>query len=218
MRKQSVFLFFICAWVGSYGQIGSIIGAETAYSRPISQQTKPAFSTAKLAFTITKNAISDTDKATAIYSWIVSNIAYDHELMHSEMLQKQFYTSEENVIKKVLERKMALCGGFAFLYKQLCAEVGIAVEVIHGFTKNYSSKTQIDEKPKHTWNAVKLNNKWFLLDITWAISNGDGKNPDNFWFLTTPTDFMYSHYPKNSRWTLLKYPQSFEEFQRIGNP
>ncbi len=150
----------------------------------------------------------------AIYKWIASNISYDNELRLSPKLQKEFYTSEENVIKKVLERNMALCGGFAFLFKSLCEDVGVPAEVVHGFTKDYSGKIQKNKKPNHTWSAVKLNGQWQLLDITWAISYGSNNKTDDFWFLTSPANFILSHFPEDRKWTLLGNSISFSEFQR----
>src|SRR5690606_31183030 len=144
-------LFIGFGWVCE-GQIGAVIGENENYKIGVKKEMTANVSTRKLAFSITRNSTSDAEKAAEIFKWIAENISYDNELMRSEKLQKQFYTSEENVIKKVLERKMALCGGFAFLFKQLCADVGISAEVIHGFTKKYSGKIQKNKKPEHTWN------------------------------------------------------------------
>ncbi len=214
MRKQLLFLFLVLFGINSFAQIGAIIGKDNGHREYISKKQKPTFSTEKLAFAITKNAKSDNDKVLAIYKWITSNISYDNELRLSPKLQKEFYTSEENVLKKVLERRMALCGGFAFLFKSLCEDVGISAEVIHGFTKDYSGKIRKAKQPNHTWNAVKLNGKWQLLDITWAISYGSKSSTDDYWFLTKATNFIYTHYPEESKWTLLEKPISFSEFQK----
>ena len=218
MAKDVFYLLIIFLGAGFVceAQIGAVIGGNENYRIPVKKENKESFSTKKLAFSITRNATSETEKAAEIYKWIAGNISYDNELMRSEKLQKQFYTSEENVIKKALERKMALCGGFAFLFKKLCADVGISAEVIHGYTKKYSGKIQKNKKPEHTWNAVKLDGKWQLLDITWAISHGTVKKPDNFWYLVKPSEFILSHYPENAKWTLLKNPVSFSEFQNIS--
>ncbi|HLU50806.1 MAG TPA: transglutaminase domain-containing protein, partial [Flavobacteriaceae bacterium] len=168
---------------------------------------------ADLANTITANARTESEKVYAIYRWITANIKYDNRLRFSEKLQKEIYVSEENVVAHVLERKMALCGGFAFLFRDLCEEVDIPVEAIHGYSKINGSTVRNYEKPNHTWNAVKLNGKWHLLDITWAVGFGNAKNPDDFWYLTSPEDFIYSHYPKNPEWTLLDNSISFQKFK-----
>lgn len=213
MRNQFIILLFLCFGINSFAQIGSVIGKDIRHKEYISKKQKPTFSTEKLAFAITKNAKSDNDKVLAIYKWITSNISYDNELRLSAKLQKEFYTSEENIIRKVLERKMALCGGFAFLFKNLCNDVGVSAEVVHGFTKDYSGKIQQNKQPNHTWSAVKLNGQWQLLDITWAISYGGKNSPDNYWFLTKPENFILSHYPEERKWTLFGNPVSFSEFQ-----
>ncbi|OAD90681.1 hypothetical protein A7A78_05410 [Aequorivita soesokkakensis] len=213
MRKQFIFLLFSFFAFNCFAQIGAVIGNDTEQRDYISIK-KPAFSTEKLAFAITKDAIADTDKVRAIYEWITSNISYDNELRLSAKLQKEIYTSEENIIKNVLERKMALCGGYAFLFKSLCENVGISAEVIHGFTKDYSGKIRKVKQPNHTWNAVKLNGKWQLLDITWAISYGSKSSTDDYWYLTKPADFIYTHYPEDAKWTGLKKTISFSEFQK----
>lgn len=214
MRKQFIILIFLLFGITSFAQIGSVIGKDNRPKQYISKNQKPDFSTAKLAYAITKDANSDVDKVREIYTWITSNISYDNELRLSSKLQKEFYTSEEKVIEKVLERKMALCGGFAFLFKSLCENVGISAEVVHGFTKDYSGKIQKNKLPNHTWNAVKLNGKWELLDITWSISYGVKNSPDNFWYLVKPSEFVLSHYPENVKWTLLNNPVSFSEFHK----
>ncbi len=215
MRKRSVYFLILLFGLlcNSYGQIGNVIGNKGNYKKHAPKKDA-SFSTKELAFKITNNYSSDVEKATAIYKWITANVSYDNELRRNGILQKEFYTSEENVIKKVLERKMALCGGFAFLFKNLCKDVGISAEIVHGFTKNYTGETKDNKKPEHTWNAVKLNGKWQLLDITWAIGYGSKNQPDNFWFLTKPSDFIYTHYPQDPKWTLQKEAVSFSEFRK----
>ena len=214
-RRYILFALFLSFSYAASCQIGAVIGRKDVSKRTNFSQSKPAFSTKKLAFSITRNASSESDKAVEIYNWITQNISYDVELMRSEKLQKQIYTSEENVVMHVLDRKMALCGGFALLFKQLCADVGIAAEAVNGFTKDYSGKNQKRKIPNHTWNAVKLNGKWRLLDITWAIGHGSEGRPDNFWYLTKPSDFIYTHYPENTKWALVDNPISINEFQTI---
>ncbi len=167
-----------------------------------------------LARTITANSQTDSEKAYAIYRWITSHIKYDNGLRYSEELQRKIYVSEKNVVENVLDRKMALCGGYAFLFRDLCEIVNIPVEVIHGYTKINGALVEDYGRPIHTWNAVKLDGEWHLLDITWAVGFGSGHKPDDFWYLSHPRDFIYSHYPKNPKWTLLNNSISFQEFKR----
>jgi len=209
-------LYSICLFLvfgGSlFGQNTNIIGKKERRTKN-PKQSETVVLTKKLAQSITKNANTDSEKVYAIYYWIATNISYDNELRLNTDLQKRIYVSEENIIKNALERRKALCGGFAFLFKDLCKNVGVSAEVVHGFTKNYSSKIKDTKSPSHTWNAVKLNGRWELLDITWAVADGTPKNPDSFWYLTNPSDFIYSHYPEDPTWILLPTAISLAEFR-----
>lgn len=148
------------------------------------------------------NLKTDTEKSLAIFKWIASNLEYDTELQLDKKLQKKIYTNENNVVKNVLLRKKALCGGYAFLFQQMCASIGIESHVIHGFTK-VSGVQQSKKQVHHSWNAVKLNGTWNLLDITWARSHSTNGNPNEFWYATSPTDFIKTHIPENLKWQLL---------------
>ncbi len=209
---KRLLIFFLGCTLFANAQIGAVIGGAEIEIRPNEVKGLEPLSTKKLAFSITRNAASDSEKVFEIYKWIAENISYDHELMRNEQLQKQIYTSEENVVRAVLNRKKALCGGFSFLFKKLCADVGISAEAVHGYTKKYSGRITNRKTPDHTWNVVKLNGKWNLLDITWAIGHGTDGKADNFWYLVNPSEFILSHYPQDQKWTLLKNPISREKF------
>lgn len=161
---------------------------------------------------VTRHTTSSEEKVKAIFLWISHNISYDQELYNSKTLQREFYVSEEKVVQKVLERKKALCGGYAFLFQRMCRSAGIEATVIHGYTKNGATR-RVKRRVHHTWNAVKLKGKWQLLDITWAISHGQRNRPNMYWYRTPPRSFILSHYPEEPRWTLLRHPLSFEAFK-----
>ncbi|WAC01251.1 hypothetical protein N7U66_14160 [Lacinutrix neustonica] len=193
-------------------QIGSVIGHK---NNAIIQQSKTknhrvahTLVLEKLANSITRGKESQVEKVKAIYLWITKNISYDHELRFNKNLQSDFYVSKEKVIQKVLERNRALCGGYSLLFEQLCEKAGIEAKTIHGFTK----LAMTYKKPNHSWNAIKLNGKWCLLDITWSVSNGKTSNPDMYWYLTPPNAFIKSHYPEDINWALLDTPPSITDF------
>ncbi len=106
LKMPILFLSILLMGFGfnTYGQIGAIIRPINRHIENFPEKNKTTFSTAKLAHAITKDATTEKEKVFAIYKWITSNISYDNELRLSSKLQKEFYTSEENVIKKALER------------------------------------------------------------------------------------------------------------------
>lgn len=185
----------------------TIIGKKTPYKkyRNTRSQTKiPSRKThtKSLAQQITRSKTTDVEKAKSIFIWIATTIQYDTELRLDRNLQKEIYTTEANVITQALRRKKALCGGYAFLFKQLCEDVGIKAEVIHGYTKQGTTLKKTSAIPEHTWNAVFLNGTWELLDITWAISHGNPSAPHWFWYCTKPSDFIKTHVPQEKKWQL----------------
>lgn len=212
MFVKYLFSVLLFSSLTAQSQIGSVIGYKNSAiikdSPARKSESNQTLVLKKMAFNITKGKKTESEKAKAIYFWITKNISYDHELRFNKKLQSDFYSSKEKVIQKVLERNKALCGGYSWLFEQLCKQVGIEVRTIHGFTK----LAMTYKKPNHSWNAIKINGTWCLLDITWSVSNGEISNPDMYWYLTNPNDFIKSHYPEDMEWTLLETPPSILDF------
>jgi transglutaminase/protease-like cytokinesis protein 3 len=74
------------------------------------------------------------------------------------------------------------------------------------------------KKTDHAWNAVKLYDKWYLLDVTWATSYYDDKKRksiksyNELYYLTPPEIFIKKHFPKDKEWQLLDKPIRKSEF------
>lgn len=213
--KQIVFLALIVVPTFGNAQIGDVINRDhgkRSTSTPMRAEHKIDLN--RLARSITDGQRSEEAKSKAIFNWIAANIAYDHTLHTSKTLQKEIYTSEANVVQTALKRKKALCGGYAMLFRDLCAEVGIKAEIVHGYTKLYNGQARTTNKVNHTWNSVKINGQWKLLDITWAKSHSRNARPNLFWYHTSPNDFIKTHYPENKQWTLQRNPISLKEFDK----
>ncbi len=218
--KTLQFTLFLLLSVGfltpSSAQGKSIIGKRTTYkkigkTRKTHKPQPQKADTKNLAQQITRGKTTDAQKAESIFNWIVANISYDNELRVNNTLQQKIYISEENVINSVLKRKKALCGGYAYLFEKLCADVGLKAAAIHGYTKTSGVKN-IPKQANHSWNAVKINGVWQLLDITWAISQSTAGTGKSYWYLTPPSQFIKTHYPEDSAWALNNSIKSKDEF------
>jgi hypothetical protein len=171
---------------------------------------------------------TDLEKTRAIFSWIAQHIAYNtgiYNVGKGYRSAKYFFdpadtiTSKsaiEQTAEKVLRRRVAICDGYSKLFKTLCDYAGIESEVILGYGKCYLEK---DERfrTNHTWNAVKVDSVWRLLDVTWAsgyvtFSNEFVPRIDESYFLTPPQQFILDHYPEDLKWTLLERPPTLREF------
>lgn len=217
LKRDTLKALLICTFsmfcMIAHSQERYIIGGPSPKQEPRHEASSRAIEVKNLAQRITRNYSSQSQKAKAIYNWIIATIPYDHELRFNKTLQKNIYTSEENVVKHVLSRKKALCGGYAFLYRELCEAINIKTEVIHGYTKTPGLKRK-HNRVHHTWNAIKLGGDWKLVDITWAISHSNSL--DNDWFGTDPKEFIKSHLPKDPKWTLLDYTLSLADFDNAS--
>ena len=75
------------------------------------------------------------------------------------------------------------------------------------------------KKPNHAWNAVKIYDRWYLLDVTWAsgsaidLSRHQRKLDLNSYFLTEPRKFIQTHLPEDPSWQLLENKISLSDFE-----
>jgi hypothetical protein len=151
---------------------------------------------------LTKPATTELDKVRAIYQWIISNISYDVD---------EYFGLDERTGRtgNILIDRTSVCSGYARLFKQMCDEGKLDAVIVSGYAKGYSYKIGDKiEGTNHAWNAVKINDKWFLLDATWGagfINHNKEfvKRQDDFYFLAKPEEFVFSHFPEDSRWQLL---------------
>jgi transglutaminase/protease-like cytokinesis protein 3 len=99
----------------------------------------------------------------------------------------------------------------------MCSIAGIESVFINGHGRTYNLT---DARPNHAWNAVRLNDKWYLCDVTWASGWVDSdvqrffKQYNDAYFLTELSLFICNHYPLEKRWSLSKDPPSLKDFYR----
>jgi hypothetical protein len=185
-----------------------------------------------LALQLTAPYETELEKVRSIFRWITENIAYNVNLYPRTVRTKaQRYQPEEpydsiieskslneRVAYGVLKKKAALCNGYARLFKTLCDYAGLQSEIITGYARSNIGSGKF--KSNHTWNAVRIDSAWHLLDATWAsghVSFGVEefvKQYNDFYFLTPPEQFIRSHYPEDLQWTLLPNPPTLREFQK----
>lgn len=180
-----------------------------------------------LAYRIQNDFSSQEEQVRAIFTWVATHISYDLKDYYSLRPPKRIsYTSKEErrrklkiaqdqLVAKTLASKKGLCESYAHLIKVLCDRLQIPAVIINGFTK--MDTRLIGTTPgikNHAWNAVYLNEQWYLLDATWAA--GDETEYRQTWefrfndhyFLEDPSHFITHHYPEDPNWQLLEVPVS----------
>jgi transglutaminase/protease-like cytokinesis protein 3 len=150
----------------------------------------------------------DIDKVRAIYYWITKNIDYDYENYNNNSV-----TEDQGRPEIVLQNKMAVCSGYSNLFKSMVEFCNIECEVITGYARNNLETIFVNE-PNHAWNAVKLVDRWYLFDVTWARDTVN-KGVDNFYFQSNPEVFFLNHFPIEYKWSLIEKQYSFEDFMKF---
>ena len=178
----------------------------------------------KLAEKIKHNFKTDHDRAAAIFAWIALNIKYDVKAYYSNQQRSVSYTYssqeekekkerelQEKIARQTLSKSKALCQGYSELYRILCLSCNIECEVISGYSKTLPR--DIGKTPKysdHAWNAIKLDEQWYLLDVTWGAGTVNYQTAkfiadySPYYFLCPPELFFLNHYPDNEQWLLCK--------------
>lgn len=167
-----------------------------------------------LADYLTEEAKSDLEKARGIFIWVANNIVYDMKAFLSGD-----YPSQD--IETVLKSRVAVCEGFANLIHALCEEAGLNSWIINGYSKGYGYlEGQSFSVSDHSWNAVKIEEKWYLLDATWAAPETNHPDYQNYgrirdvYFLTPPEKFVLNHLPADPYWQLLNKPVGLDVFEK----
>ena len=112
----------------------------------------------------------------------------------------------QKVFKDLLKNKRTMCTGYAYLLKTMANIANIECKIIDGYGRNISANIGKLSAPNHSWNAVKLNKKWYLADATWSSGYTDlSSNTFVFdyndgYFLTEPKLFAKNHFPLDKKW------------------
>ena len=134
---------------------------------------------------ITKG-MSDFDKAKAIHDHMVVNIDYDYENYLADTIPNDSY----NIIG-ALKNKYAVCAGYAKTFKLLCELSGLECTYVTGIAGG-----------PHAWNQVKIDGKWYNVDVTWddPVSTGKLFNDHKYnrysYFLISD-EIMYKNHKAN---------------------
>jgi hypothetical protein len=102
------------------------------------------------------DGMSERDAVIAINKWICNNVSYE----------------SGSDAMTVLNTKKAQCAGYASLFYQMCLNAGIKCEYIVGCIDGDE-----DCLTCHAWNRVKVDGKWYWVDVCW---NDTGSKPDRY--------------------------------------
>lgn len=92
---------------------------------------------------------SDIQKLKTIFNYLVSTVEYDCE-------------KRRHSVYDALVNKRAVCSGISSAFCLLCSLAGIPTRIVTGKVLNTN----------HAWNLVKIEDNWFVVDVTWSLEKG----------------------------------------------
>jgi len=185
----------------------------------------------KLAYRLTSNLETDAERFRAIYMWVCTNIKNDYSLYSKNLRKRKRFETDtiklqnwndkvkKTIFSNLLKNKKTICTGYAYILKEISTLAEIKCEIINGFGRTSTINIETLNTPNHSWNAVLLNDKWYLCDPTWASGIPNPKTNrfqfsynDGFFF-PNPELFAVNHFPAQEKWTLLqRNTPSFQSF------
>jgi len=180
----------------------------------------------KLTKALTKDLSNDLDKFRSIFRWITINIEYE-------------IGSKISAPSEVLRKKKCVCKGYANLLKAMCDAAKLKCVYVSGWAKGQivDINWRFKKNQRHGWNAVNIDGKWMLCDVTWASSIDIGGDTivqefDESYFIMEPELFALQHFPADKKWLFtdqnkiefkrqpVYYPKYFDfsDFITIANP
>jgi transglutaminase/protease-like cytokinesis protein 3 len=176
---------------------GKTSAAGHGASRAASTKDKPGRSllgdgsrAATLAGMLLKEAMTEKDKAYAVFEWIRNYITYDNS---TKWKRRYGSAGADQSPDAVLASGRGVCEGIANLFTAVAERMGLESVVVLG-------RASGARQERHAWNAVKIDGQWGLVDIT------------RHTFLATPQEFLARHFPDDPKWQLLDQPLTYEEW------
>lgn len=116
------------------------------------------------------SSMSQADKAMAVYTYFAKNTVYKE-------------SADEHTGYDVLVNHVGVCDGLANAYALAMNTLGIPCAVVSNYTKN------------HSWNIIKLNGKWYYVDLTNGVGTGkhEGLVVSYESFLVGKKNFLKTH-------------------------
>lgn len=145
---------------------------------------------------------SDVQRLRAIFTWVSERIGWEEEYdvdVGQPVDTRQIVQSMRGSTKEI-----------AHLVAEMCAAVGLGVEVVHGYLKTpgeelaESMENATVMHPNHWWNAVLVDGEWRIMDAALANPSNPKRGlysvcpstqAEGWYFLTRPMESCYTHVP-----------------------
>jgi hypothetical protein len=171
----------------------------------------------KLANYFQKITTNENYLSRLVYSWVAHHILYDDDSFNNRVFSDQSAAF-------VFKSRKAVCAGYSSVFKAICDTLNLPCLSIDGFAKGYGFTSGMAVTgTNHSWNAVKYDDQWHLLDATWGSGyaesiNGKAKSKsvyNVYWFDVNPKEFVFNHFPDSSKYQFLTKKYTREQYRKL---
>ncbi len=143
-----------------------------------------------------------------LHDYVADRVVYDAVAYRTHKIPPQ---PPEDVFQK----RMGVCAGYANLFAAMGKAAGEDIVTISGEAIKPSGEKQLES---HAWNAVSIEGKWYLVDVTWDAGyvSGDvfSRAYTTKYLFIPPQEFLRDHLPEEPGWQLLDAPLARGEVLR----
>jgi len=164
------------------------------------------------------------ERTKAVHDFVATTISYDAPLL---MRLRDGADYPRITAPEVLATRTSICEGYSILLIAIGKAAGLHIVRVAGDTRSISDYQGLpgsDAEPVlpslgHTWNAVEIGLRWYLLDATFDagyLRDGAFVPQYSTAYLFTPPEVMaLTHFPKDEKWQLREAPLSRAAWLRM---
>lgn len=136
---------------------------EAKYNDIVTTNTQVENKIGEVISQVIRDDMTDAEKVIAINNWLCRNVVYDDEEYQNSLKGNANIDSHSYKTPGALLDGLAVCGGYAYAFKDFMDALGIDCKYV------------ASESMNHAWNQVRLEDGWYWVDATW---NDTGKDSD----------------------------------------
>lgn len=134
--------------------------------------------------------MTDFEKCVAVHDYMTENIHYNFSAMSVSFVYDAF------TVEGVLLKHQAVCLGIAKAVTFILNKLGIPCTVVQGIS------TIDDQEVGHGWNIVKLEDKYYHIDVTWDLQEVNRFSSRSHMYMNLDDESMLN----NHTWDIEAYP------------
>lgn len=228
--KKVIFLLYLCLSLNAYTATYDVIHKYVRRAPEIKRHDQLS----QVVSFLTGQFSSNKDRAYAFLAWIVYNIDYDdYTYRQAKEKKKSVKTLRPFKVNDIIQTRLGICLDIANLYTEMLTMAGIPARTISGCIARRKNTKDCQENP-HAWNAVWIDDRWELVDPTFAMGNNiiltdvssdlqykkavnrrqrknktykahNHRNVNVDYFMISPNKLKTDHQPTNDKWYLTNH-------------